>query len=595
MARFFIILINIMLFAGCASHSIKSDEPLPEAEPLTIETDIISDNSSSELDSLYFLVDSLFVAQNYLYSVIDSLESELRLYESIPFIDRDFQIPDKYRFAGHEINLKDGRLASRFEKIFKNELRAAHRYIPLSGRYFPYIEQVLKDNGIHDDIKYLSIAESTLNPNATSHAGAAGIWQFMGQTAKGYGLSINDYIDERRHIHKSTEAAARLLKDNYRTLLNEGIDDWLLAVCAYNAGIGTILRDAKGQGAAEFSKMIMRSEETDLYVYRSLAIKIIFENQKQIFGKEFEMQKSFEEEYKEAELVTKGHHELKDWAKANGTTIAELCEINPWIRVSKIKRSKYTPLNKVILPPGEYKLLIPSLSEPDRILLAKAEADLLKKTTHHYVYYTVRRGDNLSTIARNHGTTISNLRILNNLRSNTIYAGQKLKVRGDIHSSSSKTHIVKSGENLGLIAKRYGMTVSRLKALNDLKSDRIIIGQTLAVSDNGSTASTIPYPSDAERQELSHTVGRGDTLSGIALKYGVSIADLKAANNLTGDNIRAGQKLTVRTKSMIYTVVSGDNLSTIANKFGTTTSKIMQDNNLGNDRLAIGQKLVIVR
>ncbi|MBN2858029.1 MAG: transglycosylase SLT domain-containing protein, partial [Candidatus Delongbacteria bacterium] len=418
MTRFLTFMICVIIFTGCASRSIKKDEPIPDNEPVIIETGVISPNSSSELDSLYFLVDSLFVAQNYLYSVIDSLETELKMYESIPFIDRDFEIPDKYSFAGHDIDLKDGRLASRFEKIFKNELRAAHRYIPLSGRYFPYIEKVLKENGIHDDIKYLSIAESTLNPNATSHAGAAGIWQFMRQTAKGYGLSINDYIDERRHIHKSTEAAARLLKDNYRTLLNEGIDDWLLAVCAYNAGIGTILRDAKGQGAAEFSKMIMRSEETDLYVYRSIAIKIIFENQKKIFGKEFEMLKPFEEEYKEAELVTKGHHELKDWAKANGTTIAELCEINPWIRVSKIKRSKYTPLNKVILPPGEYKLLIPSLSEPDRILLAKAEADLLKKTTHHYVYYTVRRGDNLSTIARNHGTTISNLRALNNLSSN---------------------------------------------------------------------------------------------------------------------------------------------------------------------------------
>ena len=97
---------------------------------------------------------------------------------------------------------------------------------------------------------------------ATSRVGAAGIWQFMKKTAKGYGLKINSFVDERRHILKSTEAAAKFFKDNYSYLRQRGIDDWLLAMSAYNAGVGNIYKVIKQQGGTNFLDLILNAEET---------------------------------------------------------------------------------------------------------------------------------------------------------------------------------------------------------------------------------------------------------------------------------------------------------------------------------------------
>ncbi|MFA7123678.1 MAG: lytic transglycosylase domain-containing protein, partial [Candidatus Delongbacteria bacterium] len=376
----------MFILAGCGNSSyindtgfsagLSSSTDIPLFDTLTVsesaheaeysEAEVADSlNTTSPIDSLYSVIESLNENQSYLLFRIDSLEAELSYYSSMALVNEDFEIPRKYSFAGYEVDLSSDRAYDKLQKIFKNEVKAAYRYIPRSGEYFPYFDEVFKVYGIPEDVKFLSIAESALNPNATSHAGAAGIWQFMPKTAKAYGLKITDYIDERRDVLKSTEAAAKYLKANYTELQRNGIDDWLLAMCSYNAGIGNVLRDVKSQGADCFFKVIMRAEETDYYVYRSIAIKMIFEYQKEIFGKEFELEKPLFEKYKKVEVVSKGYHELKDWAKAQGTTLAEVYEINPWIKISKFRRAKYTPLNKVIIPPGEFTVLVPAASVPD--------------------------------------------------------------------------------------------------------------------------------------------------------------------------------------------------------------------------------------
>ncbi len=545
MLRYFLVLTSIILIIGCASKNVRvayEEEPVirsfsKNSFQINGETEAIA----METDSLYLIIDTLYQYQAILYNRIDSLEMELRLYQSIPVSAESFEIPAKYNFAGYEVDLENSRTSERFKRIFKNELRAARRFIPLSGRYFPYFEKVFKEYGIHDDIKYLSIAESMLNPGATSHAGAAGIWQFMPATARGYGLVMNDFIDERRNIFKSTEAAAKLLRDNHRTLLNSGIDDWLLAMCAYNAGVGNVLRDARSQGATNFFDMIMRTEETDRYVYRSIAIKMIFDHQEQLFGRELERMEPFEEVFRSVNVTLKGHHELNEWARAQGTTVARIHEINPWIRIHRQQRARYTPINRVILPPGEYTILIPQESEPDERLIAEAEKNLLNPASSHITEYTVRSGDNLSTIARRHGTTVNQIKLLNNLSSDRIRIGQKLRLAGS------------AAQGRGTSAQT-----------------------TLAIEGS-----------------VTHTIVRGETLSGIAIRYGVTVADLRSWNNLRNDNIRAGQSLIVKPGETTYTVRSGDNLSTIARRFGTSVARIKRDNNLSSDRLAIGQRLVI--
>ena len=432
------------------------------------------------------MIDSLNENQSYLLFKIDSLEAELSYFSSLTVVNEDFQLPRKYSFAGYEVDLSNDRVYEKLQKIFKNEIKAAYKYIPRSGEYFPYFDEVFREYGIPGDVKYLSIAESALNPNATSHAGAAGIWQFMPRTARAYGLEITDYIDERRDIIKSTEAAARYLKANYSQLQSSGIDDWLLAMCSYNAGIGNVLKDVKSQGADCFFKVIMRAEETDYYVYRSIAIKMIFEYQKEIFGKEFELEKPLMEKYRKVDVISKGYHELKDWAKAQGTTLAEVYEINPWIKISKFRRAKYTPLNKVIIPPGEFTVLVPAASVPDTDMADKVSVTLLKKTSSPIDNYIVRKGDSLGKIAKAHGMSVPQLKAMNNLKSDKILIGQKLNVSRnsvttDLYSGNADIYTVKSGDTLSRIAKEYNTSVKKIKNDNDLYSDNLLIGQKLKI------------------------------------------------------------------------------------------------------------------
>jgi len=548
-----VLITALIIIAGCSKSTVKAEN---NQEFINGDSIIVM----TEMDSLYALTDSLLENQAFLLYKIDSLQTELSYYDSLPLIDKNFQIPRKYSFAGYDIDLSNERVFEKFEKIFKAELRAAQRYIPLTGEYFPYFEKVLKEYGIPEDLKYLAVAESYLNPNATSFAKAAGIWQFMPGTGKDYGLKYTDYIDEKRDVFKSTDAAARLLRDNHDALLvKAGIDDWLLAMCAYNAGMGNVLKDVREQGATSFFNMIMRVEETDFYVYRSIALKMIIQYQKEIFGQQFELKKPLEEAYKQVPLVTKGYHEIKEWAKAQGTTVAEVFEINPWIKISKHKRAKYSPLNKVIIPPGNFNVLVPINSIPNDSLLTKVNDKLLKKS-----------------------------------------------------SSPTDQYIVKKGDSLGKIAKRHRMSISELKRLNNLKSDNIGIGQKLIISANyvpeqSEAASTAKAVADSTKVKVSesavqptaegdyYTVKQGDTLAKIAAQFNISVDEIKGANNLKSDNINLDQKLLVKIGSFMYKVKKGENLNSIAKKFNTSIQKLKDDNKLDSDKLTVGQKLDILR
>src|SRR5699024_5064109 len=232
--------------------------------------------------------------------------------------------------------------------------------------------------------------------------------------------------------------------------------------------------------------------------------------------------------------------------------------------------------------------------------------------------YTVKSGDTLTHIAAKYKTSVSELKKLNNLKSDLIYVGQKLKVTGS--SSSSKpetkpttpapstgsTYTVKSGDTLSHIARKYKTSVSELKKLNHLKSDLIYVGQKLKV--NGSSSSkpetkpTTPAPSTGS----TYTVKSGDTLSHIAVKYGTSVSDLKKLNNLKSDLIYVGQKLKVNGSSSsskpttpapstgsTYTVKSGDTLTYIARQYKTSVSELKKLNHLKSDLIYVGQKLKV--
>lgn len=203
-------------------------------------------------------------------------------------------------------------------------------------------------------------------------------------------------------------------------------------------------------------------------------------------------------------------------------------------------------------------------------------------------YYTVKKGDTLWNIANKYGTTVSKLKSLNNLKSNVLQVGQTLKV------SSSETEIipddylvykVKNGDNLSKIAKEYDTTVSTIMKINNLNSDKLAINQQLLLPKTKKT--------DGEK---TYTVKSGDTLSQIAYDNKITTSELKKANNLASDLLKIGQVLIIPSKStgeINYIVQKGDNLYTIANKYDTTISDIKKINNLSTNTLQIGQLLKI--
>lgn len=249
--------------------------------------------------------------------------------------------------------------------------------------------------------------------------------------------------------------------------------------------------------------------------------------------------------------------------------------------------------------------------------------------TENTSQYTVKSGDTLSGIARRYNTTVAKLKSLNNLKSDTIYVGQKLAVNGAVKeeikpstggngsntgSNTSSSYTVKSGDTLSGIARTYSTTVVNLKSLNKLSSDTIYVGQKLAVSGQvkEETKPSAGTPSNNTGSTATqHTVKAGNTLSGLAKQYGTTVANLKSVNNLKSDTIYVGQKLVIKgtantetkpapstgtgsnTGTSSYAVKSGDTLSGIARKYNTTVVNLKSLNKLSSDTIYVGQKLAV--
>ena len=234
--------------------------------------------------------------------------------------------------------------------------------------------------------------------------------------------------------------------------------------------------------------------------------------------------------------------------------------------------------------------------------------------------YTVKSGDTLSHISLTYKMSVSELKTLNNLKSDTIYVGQILKVKAAASiptpkptptpkpvTPSNSTYTVKSGDTLSHISRAYKMSVSELKSLNNLKSDTIYVGQTLKVKAAASTPAPAPKPTPAPKpvtpSNSTYTVKSGDTLSHISRAYKMSVSELKNLNNLKSDLIFIGQRLKVKetsnavtpsssqTSVKTYRIVSGDTLSEIARRYKTTVSALKSKNNLRTDLIFVGQVL----
>ena len=239
-----------------------------------------------------------------------------------------FSIPEKVNFGGQEVVLDRYDLRERYDREQMN-IGYSHSssllIIKRANKYFPIIEPILKANGVPDDFKYLAVVESNLDPRALSPVQAAGFWQLMPKTAQEFGLEVNDEVDERYHLEKSTVAACKYLKRAYTKY-----NDWLTVAASYNGGMGRISGEIDKQKVGTFFDMLLTAE-TSRYVFRILAMKQFLENPS-AWGYQLSKNDFYTAIGTDKVKVNEPVSDWADWAIAHGITYFQLKDFNIWLR-----------------------------------------------------------------------------------------------------------------------------------------------------------------------------------------------------------------------------------------------------------------------
>jgi membrane-bound lytic murein transglycosylase D len=437
--------------------------------------------------------------------------------------------------------------------VKKRELTS--RMLGMAEVYFPLFEEYLDRYDLPLELKYLAIVESALNPRAGSHAGAKGLWQFMYYTGKIYGLKVTSLIDERYDPYLATDAACRHMKD-----LHDIYGDWNLVMAAYNSGAGNVNKAIRRAGGVKNYWAIwpFLPRETRGYVPAFTAVTYVMN-----YAPEHNL------------------YPLDPGILFNGI---DTVMVNEPLAFDQVAERLNIPIEDVrFLNPLYKKEIIPVKDDQrfflrlprefigdfieyeDEIYNFKTKSGMerekllaLIKQAQERQIHIVRSGENLGLIARRYRVYVSQLQRWNNLRGTTIYPGQRLVVypspsydpgypasKSTAKQSSDikdkQIHTVRYGENLGLIAKKYGCTVSQLKSWNSISGSTIHPNQKLIVYARDGKEST------AGKSYVYHTVKKGDTLWDIAKKYkGATVSEIKALNNITNSyRLRPGQKLKV--------------------------------------------------
>lgn len=402
-----------------------------------------------------------------------------------------------------------------------------------SGKYRPRIQAALKEAGLPEELSWLPLIESGFKVKALSRARALGLWQFIPSTGYKFGLKRNRFIDERMDPEKSTEAAIAYLKE-----LHQIFGDWTTVLAAYNCGEGRVLRVIRTQNVNyldNFWDLYERlPRETARYVPRFLATLHIMNNPEKygIDPTDLEAPEEFE-----TVTISKQIH-LKDAAAAIGVEQSVLRNLNPELRYK-------------ILPEGDYDLKIP-VQTTDRLLAAIDRIPVSALPQPAYRVHRVRNGETLSTIARKYRTSVRRIMRANNLRSSHyIVAGKKLRIptryapkriaRKPASSVSRKStiHVVRSGDNLWNIAKRYGTTTGEIQKLNSLPNSRLHIGQRLLIPGAG-------QPTASASDLKTYTVKSGDSPFKIARLHNMPLKRFLRINQISSrTKIYPGQELYV--------------------------------------------------
>jgi soluble lytic murein transglycosylase-like protein len=338
-------------------------------------------------------------------------EAQLGWNQSIgQFLINAIRISGPLTFCNEPVPLSNSDVKERLEKELLVSLDNSDDvilWLKRANRYFPHIEKVLKNNSLPNDLKYIVIAESSLKPLATSNKGAVGFWQFIENTGSKYGMKINDDIDERRNFFISTEAAINYLKD-----LHEMFDSWTLAAAAYNMGEEGIKTEMLMQKVSNYYQLYL-NQETQRYVFRILAAKIILSNPEKYgyYLTEEDLYKPLQ--FDSVEITANQPVPLHIVAQAANTYFKVIKDLNPHIKNYYLAIGKYN----ILVPKGSAS----GFSGRYENLLKQWHGEKAKSV------YTVKKGENLSSIAKRFNVSVRAIMIWNGISSaKNVSSGDKL-------------------------------------------------------------------------------------------------------------------------------------------------------------------------
>lgn len=300
------------------------------------------------------------------------------------------------------------------------------RMMGLAKYYFPIYEKAFRDAGIPDEIKFLSIVESALNPNAVSRVGATGPWQFMSTTARTYGLNINNYVDERRDPVQASCAAAAYIKDAYQEF-----GDWLLAIAAYNCGTGSVERAIQKANAMDYwSIRQYLPVETRGYVPAYIAVTYLmnYSDQHRIVAQECSLPLQTDT------ISINKFVSLGNVSRVLNMNVDRLAALNPSYLKLVINGTTAAPRKMIIpqLPKDKFKILNDAINSntlnvPPTPVIATMDINA-GAVEEMPVLHTVKRGETLTAIADKYGIELSDLRDWNHIRGDKAAPGQVLKL-----------------------------------------------------------------------------------------------------------------------------------------------------------------------
>lgn len=457
-------------------------------------------------------------------SILSTLKDDTTAYEN-----NDSLIYHRLKNIVTEVPLAYNSKVKRFIELYAVQRQRSSSYIlGLAQYYYPWMKAIFDRYDVPEEIVYVTIIESALNPTAVSPAGATGIWQFMYGTGKMYGLEVDTYVDDRRDPYKATDAAARHFRDLYNIF-----HDWGLAISAYNCGAGNVRKAIQRSGGATdfWGVCPYLPKETQNYfpAYLGALYMMSYHQQYGINPISIKIPTSVD-----TVMVTKEIH-LEQVAKVLNISLDEIKSLNP-----QYKRNIIPAFHKA------YPLRL----RTDDVIRFIAMKDSIER--YHYDEYFLP-SVNQNLIAAN---TASNGSI--------------------VQTTPNKYHYVKKGETLGKIASKYHVSVNTLKSLNHLRSTSLHVGQkilvkkgtttykpapTNLVKDSTSTVkdsslvanSTAPNVKPVSETkptvqpvEKIYVVNKGDTLSSIGKRYGKTAYELADYNHLKNVNsIQIGQKLRI--------------------------------------------------